>query len=355
MRLSLAVNFRWLVLLLVLALFALAWLRLDVVEVKAVGQPSMTGPIQSRLEQPFFETLAQKHDLPFKVDYRTVDKLGFKDDYQLSMLKEGVYDLVSLRFLQNSQEEPSIMGLDLIGLGQDFSQARRIANAYRGVIDENLQKHFKAKLLGIWTFGPQVLFCNRPIGQLADIKGLKVRVGGASMAHFIQSLGGVPVVIPFDQVESALRLNVVHCAVSSQISAHSAQWPAHLTHVYPVPIQMGLNGIAIRLGLWQQLPDAQKGRLLLAVQGYEDEVWSYAECLDAEASNCNQGKEPCLSGPRYALKSVPVRRQDLDVLRTYAVTHAYRTWVEECRQKSRDCATPWQATVKPLLAAAGAR
>ncbi len=355
MRISLAVNFRWLVLLLVLALFALAWQRLDVMEVKVVGQPSMTGPIQSRLEQPFFETLAQKHDLPFKVDYRTVDKLGFKDDYQLSMLKEGVYDLVSLRFLQNSQEEPSIMGLDLIGLGQDFSQARRIANAYRGVIDENLQKHFKAKLLGIWTFGPQVLFCNQPIGQLADIKGLKVRVGGAFMSHFIQSQGGIPVVIPFDQVESALRLNVVHCAVSSQVSAHAAQWPAHLTHVYPIPIQMGLNGIAIRLGLWQQLSDAQKERLRLAVQGYEDEVWNYAECLDAEASNCNQGQEPCLSGPRYALQSVPVRRQDLDALRTYALTHAYRTWVDECRQKSRDCATPWQATVKPLLAQAGVR
>lgn len=350
---SLAANFRWLVLALVLVLVSFVWRQLDVVEVKVVGQPSMTGPIQSRLEQPFFETLAEKHKLPLKVDYRTVDKLGFKDDFQLSMLKEGVYDLVSLRFLQNSQEEPSIMGLDLIGLGLSFHHARQIADAYQGVIDDNLQKRFNAKLLGVWPFGPQVLFCNRPIRQLSDIKGLKVRVGGSSIAHFIQSQGGIPVVIPFDQVLPTLRLKVVDCTISSQVSAHAAQWPMHLTHVYPLPIHMGLNGIAIRLELWKMLTEAQQLRLLLAVHGYADEVWRHAERLDVEASNCNQGRHPCPVEDRFSLQSVPVQPKDIEQLRRYAVTHAYQDWVDECKKQSRDCASPWLATVKPLLDRAG--
>ena len=315
----------------------------------------MTGPIQSRLEQPFFETLAEKHDLPFKIDYRTVDKLGFKDDYQLTMLKEGVYDLVSLRFLQNSKEEPTIMGLDLIGLGRDYGTTRKIADAYQDVIDEHLQKNFNAKLLGVWLFGPQVLFCNRPIQQLSDIKGLKVRVGGSSMAHFIETLGATPVVVPFDQVENALSLQVVHCTISSQVSAYAARWPVHLTHVYPIPIHMGVNGIAIRMELWRHLSAAQKQRLQKAVQDYESEVWAAAERLESDASNCNQGKDPCQTGVKYRLKSIAVQPKDMDYLRQYALSFAYGEWVDACSKLSRDCATPWQATVKPLVQVAGAR
>jgi TRAP-type C4-dicarboxylate transport system substrate-binding protein len=171
----------------ILGVFAYAWHSSDVINLKVVGQPSMSGPIQKNLEQPFFQSLAGKTGLPIKVDYRTVDELGFKDNYQLTMLKSGTFDIVSLRFLQNVQEEPSISGVDLLGLNPDYQTARKVVEAYGPIIDENLQQRFDAKLLGLWTFGPQVIFCNKPIYRLSDLKGVRVRVGSSIYDELIKS------------------------------------------------------------------------------------------------------------------------------------------------------------------------
>ena len=46
----------------------------------------------------------QKTGIPFKVEYRTIDAIGFKDNRQLALMKDGVFDMVSLRFLQNSED-----------------------------------------------------------------------------------------------------------------------------------------------------------------------------------------------------------------------------------------------------------
>ena len=51
---------RLLLLLGLVVAFGLAWNWLDVIDLKVVGQPSMTGPIQSELEKPFFESLREK-------------------------------------------------------------------------------------------------------------------------------------------------------------------------------------------------------------------------------------------------------------------------------------------------------
>lgn len=329
--------------------FAFAWSFLDVINIRVVGQPSMTGPIQSKLEQPFFESLQKETGLPLKVDYRTVDSLGFKDNYQLSMLKEGLFDMVSLRFLQNGEEEPSIYGVDLPGLNANFEIARKIGNAYGSVIDENLQRNFGAKLLGIWAFGPQVVFCNRPIKSLDELKGLRVRIGGSTMSSLIKSKGGIPVIIPFDQVGVALDLKIVECAITSEISAYSAKWPAHLSHVYPIATSMGLNGIAIRLETWNELTPDQQLRLTSAVDAYINETWLYAHRLRLEANDCIQGKDSCVLGVKYNLVVSPVTKDDLAFMQDFALNYSFPAWAERCNRASSNCGAQWWKIVEPLV------
>ena len=40
---------------------------------------------------------------------------------------------------------------------------RKAVDAYRQVFDQRLQARFKAKVLTLWPFGPQVFYCNKPI------------------------------------------------------------------------------------------------------------------------------------------------------------------------------------------------
>jgi TRAP-type C4-dicarboxylate transport system substrate-binding protein len=333
----------------ILGTFVYAWNAVDVINLRVVGQPSMTGPIQRNLEQPFFESLQQKTGLPIKVDYRTVDKLGFKDNYQLAMLKSGMFDMVSLRFLQNGQEEPSILGVDLPGMATDFQTARKIGEAYGPVIDENLQQRFRVKLLGLWTFGPQVILCNKPIHRLSDLKGLKVRVGSSAYDPLIKSQGGIPVVIPFDRVAEALSSNMADCAISSQTSAYSAKWATYLTHVYPIATQMGTNGIAIRLDTWNKFSESQKQKLQSAVNAYIDQAWIYSEQLDTQASDCLKGRRACDLGIKYSLIHTSVTEDDKVFMRKFALEQSFPDWAASCDKLDPNCSMRWKAAVDPIL------
>lgn len=165
----------------------------DRIKLKAIGQPLATGLIQKNKEQPFFENFAARTGLPIDVDYKPIDTLGIKDTEQLRVMKAGLFDIVSLRVSQNSRDEPTILGLDLVGAAPDYATGRKVAKAYFDTVDARLQQQFNVKLLGVWPFGPQILFCKKPIASLADIKGMKVRVYDQNLAKFIEMVGGTPV------------------------------------------------------------------------------------------------------------------------------------------------------------------
>ncbi len=332
-----------------LTAFLIAWKVLDTHAVRVVGQPYMTGPIQSQLEQPFFESLGSIPGLSFKVDYRTVDSLGFKDSHQLAMLKQGLYDMVSLRFLQNAHEEPSILGIDLVGLNKDFDDAKKSATAYAAVINNNLERHFDAKLLGIWTFGPQVIMCRQKVTRLADLKGLRVRVGSNAMLDALKSLGAIPIVVPFDQVKEAFSQNMIDCAVSSLTSGQAAGWGAFIHHIYPISLQMGLNGIAIRSSFWNRLSDVQQAKLKLSVSRYIDQVWDYAKKLDQDAKACFEAKQPCPGDYGRKVEIHPVLYEDQKYLRQYALSHSLPAWAQDCDQARPNCSREWNQHMMDVL------
>ena len=183
---------RWLIFLGIAILFTVSWVMFAEIPLVVVGQPTSTGLLQQAKEEPFFTGLADATGLPLKVTYQPLETIGLKDTYQLQMLADGLFDLVSLRFIQNSETEPSLQGIDLVGLYADYDTARRVVHQYSGTVDRYLRERFDAKLLGVWTFGPQVFFCRVPIRGIEDIAGLKVRVASPSMATLIAALDGIP-------------------------------------------------------------------------------------------------------------------------------------------------------------------
>ena len=116
----------------------------------------------------------------------------------------------------------------------------------------------------MWPFGPQILFCKKPITKLADIKGMKVRVYDQNLAKFIEMVGGTPVPVSFADTHQSLSLGVVDCAITGPSSANSAGWPEVTTHQLPLGFQMALNGYAITLKAWNQLKPDQQAKLKAA-------------------------------------------------------------------------------------------
>lgn len=314
---------------------------------RVIGQPLATGLIQAKQEQPFFENFKKDTALPIEMDYKPIDTLGIKDTEELRVLKSGLFEIASLRFPQNARDEPTLLGFDLVGLNPDYATARKVVSAFYPQADAHLQKQFGVKLLGVFPFGPQILFCNKPIRQLADIKGLKVRVYDQNLAKFIQSLGGTPVPISFADTHQSLSLGVVDCAITGPSSANSSGWPEVSTHQLAIGFQMAINGYAITLKAWRKLSPEQQAALQKAVSTLTDNIWIYSEALFKDAVNCNAGR-PCKTGKPYKLVDVPISDADRALLKTAVTKVSLPAWSEICDRVNKGCVDRWKVAVGPI-------
>ena len=165
----------------------------DTLSLKILGQPAGSGLIAQNKEKPFFESLAKNTGLDVSTQYLPVDVAGIPDSDGLRVLKSGLFDIVSIRGPQVSRDEPSILGLDLIGLNTSFSTARANMDAFKATVDQRLQANFNAKLLGVWPAGPpEVVGISEGDGAVADAVGLSFGGKGPSSIGLSQAASKAP-------------------------------------------------------------------------------------------------------------------------------------------------------------------
>lgn len=321
----------------------------DTVSLKVLGQPASTGLIQKNKEKVFFENFSERTGVDATVNFQPVDVTGIKDTEELRVLKSGLFDIVSLRMSQVSRDEPTILGLDLVGLNPTYEEARKTMDEFSDIVDQRLQERFDAKLLGIWPFGPQVLFCQPEIAKLSDLEGYKVRVYDQNLANFISSVGGIPVPLGFSEVQQSLARGVVDCAVTGPSSANSSAWPEVTTHVLPIAFQMALNGYAINLDTWAKFSADDQAKIEAAFDTLTDEIWTYSEELFDDAMRCNVGETPCELNKPYDLANVPITDEDKALLQSAVKELSFPAWAEVCDATNPECSAEWKSTVGARL------
>jgi TRAP-type transport system periplasmic protein len=329
----------------VLTASALPAVAQEKIKLRVMGMPLSTGVIQKKMEQPFFETLAQKYNLPVEVDYKPLDSTGIKEFEQLRVMRTGLFDIVGLRMGQVSRDEPTILGLDLVGLNTDYKVARANVKAYQDFVDLRLQQQFNLKLLGVWPFGPQVIFCKPPVASLTDLKGMKIRILDGVMAKFMEKVGATPVTMAFGEVAQGLSLGTIDCAVTGPSSANSAGWPETATHLYALGLQVAVQGYAINMNSWKKLPQDAQGRLKRAVEELTDAIWKESEELWSDGLRCNTGQTPCTSGRPYKMKLVRPTPKDLEFVKGAVREISFPAWAETCDKTNPGCSNNWKRVV----------
>ncbi|MDO9527361.1 MAG: TRAP transporter substrate-binding protein [Gemmobacter sp.] len=321
----------------------------ETVTLRVLGQPAGSGLIQQRMEQPFFEAMAETSGLDVSVEYLPIDVAGIPDTDGMRVLRTGLFDIVSIRGPQVSRDEPTVLGLDLVGMNTGYDTGRANTAAFLPTVDKAIQTKFKAKLLGVWPAGPQVIFCKPAITSLADLSGLKVRVGDQSAAAFVAQFGATGVPLPFGEVQQSLARGVVDCAITGPASANSGGWPEATTTVLPVALQMAVNGYAINLDKWNSLSPEMQAGLQTAVDDLTGQIWTYSEELYTDAMRCNAGQTPCEHGKPYALTEAPVSDEDLAAVTRALAETSLPAWVQQCKAVNPTCEADWRATVGMAL------
>lgn len=333
----------------ILAIAISASVAEETVKLRIAGNLLATGLIQQKKEQPFFENMAKITGLPVETDYKSQDVLGVKDADGLRVLKSGLFDIVSLRLAQVSRDEAFFLGPDIVGLNPDYTTAKKVISAYREAFDKRLQERHGAKLLGLWPFGPQVVFCRVPITGLSDLKSKKVRVYDASLSKFVEKLGGIPVTIPFGETQQALERGVTDCAITGPSSANTAGWPEVTTHFMPIGFQIALNAYGMNLNKWKSLSPELQARFTQAFAALEDDIWAYSENIFNDAVRCNVGKDPCETVKKFNMVEVPVKPEDQKLIQDALVSISLPTWAELCDKSYPDCSATWKKLVGPIV------
>ena len=297
------------------------------------------------IERPFFTNLPTTLGTPLAINYNPMDVVNVQAADALRLLRSGTFDVMSVQIGMASRDDPFFEGIDLIGVSTNMKDLRKAVDAYREVFDQRLQTKFKAKVLTLWPFGPQVFYCNKPIKSVEDIKGLKVRSFTPSMAALIQYLGGTPVTLQFSEVYPALQRGVADCGVTSPTSGNSGKWGEVTSYFMPLSVSGSVQGHFMNLDYWNKFTPDQQKRITAEFKKMEDAMWELADRANADAVNCNVGKEPCKEGVKFTMAMVPVTPADEAKIKAAVTASVLPLWKQTCNKVDPKCTDAWNATV----------
>lgn len=301
-------------------------------------------PQSQVLERPFWENIEKSTQGQFKANFRTIDELGLKGFESLRTLQSGAFDIVSFQITFVGGEAPVLMGADLPGAAFNFDDLQRNLDAYRPVMERDLDSRFNAKLLTAWSFPFQILYCKGQVKSLDELRGKKVRVSGALSAKLIESLGGASVTLAGPEVYQAMMQGVVDCAVTGSQYGNSNDWFEVSDSLLTTPV--GGAGVVLhvaRKAFWEKLTPEQQATLSGALKKLEDDLWAMGREGHDDGINCNIGRTPCdgKPGKMTLVESTPADREKVNgVLKDVLIP----LWLEDCTAASGTCGDDWFKT-----------
>src|SRR5947208_1685837 len=148
---------------------------------KVIGLNSPT-PVSIYDEVPFWrKALPDASKGAITADITPLDQMGIDDKTMLRLLKLGVMDFAGMDISKMAGDDPRFEACDLAGLTLDPDKARAACDAYRAVVDRQMQKNWNAKVLAIGGNTHQGFWCREVVGGLNDLKGKKIRVFNNTM------------------------------------------------------------------------------------------------------------------------------------------------------------------------------
>ena len=317
------------------------------VVVKAVGTWGSLTNYQKH-EGPFWnERIAAASGGSIIGEIKPQTELGLKGFEIMRLVKNGVFDFAFGLPGYVAAENAIFEGGDLSSVTQDIDTQRKVAEAYFPTLEKSFAEIYNAKLLTLYPFPSQTLWCNGEVNGIADLAGKKIRVYATTLGDFVEGAGagGTSVTVPFAEVIPALEKGVVDCGITGTMSAYKAKWHQVATHAYTLRVGWGLAFGAMNMDKWNAMSADQQKVLTDEIAKLTDEMWAETATEDEVAISCITGGK-CDIGEPGAMVLVEPSAEDLALRDKIANEVVLARWAERC---GADCAANWNATVGSIL------
>ncbi len=190
-----------------------------------------------------------------KLEIVSLPELGLTGFELVRVMQAGLVDMGDVMPTYVAGDIPVVEGADLLGIFGDYKTAVKGHRAWEEVLREKYSDRLGAVVLGSWPWAQQLLYSNRPVRSLSDIKGMKIRVFSPAMAEFVKALGAEPVSLPYAEVYTALNRKTVGGAITCSRCGWDTKW--YEVTKYLVDLHMGTavsTLFVVSKRSWNRLP-----------------------------------------------------------------------------------------------------
>lgn len=169
------------------------------------------------------DIVSQKTGGKYNVKVFGNSALGSEKD-TVEQVKIGALDMVRVNTAAFHSIIPEAMVPSFPFLFRDINHFRKTMNGPQG--DQILAAFDKAGFVGLalWESGARSIYSKKEVRNLADVKGMKIRVQQSDLwVSIVQAIGANPTPIPMAEVYTALKTGLVDAAENNYPSYETAK------------------------------------------------------------------------------------------------------------------------------------
>jgi len=307
------------------------------VNFQVVGNLGITTQFQE-MERPFWtKGITDATNGAITATIKPWNEMGLKGNEVYKLLSQGVFDVGTTQLGFVAGDNAINDATDLAGVSPTIQTFWEVTKAFRPHLERHYEQQVKVKLMGMFSFQAQVLFCRNELKGLADLKGRKIRTGGASQADFVTYFGASGISMAFGEVHQALQTGVIDCAITGTLGGYKAKWYEGTKFLYPLPINWGAGMSAINLNSWKKLDAPTQQKLQAEYARLEKAIFDQNVRENDLGIACNTGGA-CSEGVAAKMTLVPVNPGDVELRHQALLKQVLPRWAGRC---GAECVKNW--------------
>ncbi len=231
----------------------------------ATAQEPITlhGAVQFNDDHAFTKALARFEELVKKYYGKPINfvlhknsSLGLEKQYFEYMAQGKAVDYAIVSPAHMSTFSKAAPFIDAPFLFRDLPHWNKVLDAdlLKPVADE-INEKAEVMLIGYAGGGTRNIFVNKPVKNLAEIKGLKVRVQGAPIwSRTFQAAGMAPTVIAYNEVYNAIQNNVIAAGENEAAGVESMKFYEVAPHLAMTEHAITIRPICFSTKTFKRLP-----------------------------------------------------------------------------------------------------
>ncbi len=207
--------------------------------------------------------------------------LGFKGSELLRVVRDGQVPMSDILMGVVAGSEHVFGISSLPRLVNSYKEAWKLYQECKPLYEKAALK-WNQKFLYAAPWPPSGLVTKKAIKSPADLKGVKIRTYDKNGANFLRLLGANAVSMPWGDVYSALRTNMIQGVLTSAESTKNGKFWEVLKYFTDIRYAFPLNMVTINLDYWKSLSKAQQKAMLKAAAETEKAQWKYSEDINSK-------------------------------------------------------------------------